>query len=110
MSFDQLVKAKIREALNQGRLDHLRGSEQPLRLDEYFSLPEEHRLAYTQLRDSGFILEEVSLLRELGEMQSQLECATDPAKPQELPQQIEDKRLRLNPLLESHRRKHSKRK
>lgn len=105
MSFDQLVEAKIREALDQGRLDHLRVSGQPLRLDEYFSLPEEYRLIYTLLKDSGFIPEEVSLLRELGEVKAQLESTTDAAKQRELQQQMENKKLRLNLLLESYRRK-----
>lgn len=108
MSFDRVVEAKIREALEQGHLEKLRGSGKPLRLEEYFSLPEETRLTYTLLKDSGFVPEEVHLLREINELKAQLEEIPDEdERRRELRRQVEDKTLKLNLLLEQYRRKRS---
>jgi hypothetical protein len=50
-----VAEAKIREALADGLLDHLPGAGKPLVLEDLSRLPPEGRMAYTILKNSGFV-------------------------------------------------------
>jgi hypothetical protein len=63
-SIEELIQKWIAENPNE----RLPGSGQPLDLDEYFRWPEDLRLAYSLLKNSGHVPEEVELLREIGRL------------------------------------------
>jgi len=65
---DQIAEQKIIEAILNGELDDLPGQGQPLRLDDDRSVPEELRVAYRVLKNSGFPPPEVSLRKEIAGM------------------------------------------
>ena len=65
---DQIAEQKITEAILNGELDNLPGQGQPLRLDDDCSVPEELRVAYRVLKNSGFLPAEVSLRKEIAGM------------------------------------------
>ncbi|MDR2076709.1 MAG: DUF1992 domain-containing protein [Desulfovibrio sp.] len=50
-----IAEGKIREALENGAFDHLPGAGKPLVLEDLSHLPPETRLAYTILKNSGFV-------------------------------------------------------
>jgi hypothetical protein len=52
---DQIAEQKITEAILNGELDDLPGQGQPLRLDDGSFVPEELRMAYRVLKNSGFL-------------------------------------------------------
>ena len=52
MSFSRIAENRIREAIERGEFDNLPGSGQPLSLEEYFSTPEDVRLAHSPARPS----------------------------------------------------------
>jgi len=62
------VEEAIQEARRRGELDNLPGHGKPLDHTEYFSHPEEHRIAARLLKNSGFVPPEVELMRERGEL------------------------------------------
>jgi DnaJ-like protein len=51
MSWSHIVEKRIREAIAQGQFENLPGAGQPLNLEEYFSTPEEVRMAYFDLEE-----------------------------------------------------------
>jgi hypothetical protein len=54
---DFLVEQRLQEAVSRGELSNLPGEGRPLELDEDPLVPEDLRLAYRILKNSGFMLE-----------------------------------------------------
>lgn len=55
-----VAEERIREARERGEFDDLPGAGRPLDLDGYFGIPEDLRMAYTLLRNSGHLAEDAS--------------------------------------------------
>ena len=105
MSFDRIAEQKIREAMENGEFDDLEGSGKPLReLDAYFAAPEDLRLGYWVLKSSGFIPEEVSILREVGLLKEQLRNCVDSAERARIDSQIRHLQLKYDLIMERYRK------
>ena len=75
MSFiDQIVDQKIAEAIAHGELSGLPGEGAPLPPDDAALVPEELRVAYRVLRNSGFVPTEVAALRDIGDLERHLQA------------------------------------
>jgi hypothetical protein len=101
LAIEELIQKWLAENPNE----RLPGAGQPLDLDEYFRWPEELRLAYSVLKSSGHVPEEVELLREIGELKQRLAKAIDTAGRKDLERRIQEQEVALNIKLERHRRK-----
>jgi hypothetical protein len=99
------IEEIIQKWLAENPNERLPGAGQPLDLDEYFRWPEELRLAYSVLKSSGHLPEEVELLREIGELKQRLARATDAAGRKDLERRIQEQEVALNIKLERHRRR-----
>ncbi|HVN43076.1 MAG TPA: DnaJ family domain-containing protein [Steroidobacteraceae bacterium] len=77
---DQLVEARIREAASRGEFDNLPGAGRPVALDDDRMVPEELRVAYRLLRNSGHVPPELELRREIHSVEALLVAAGDPAQ------------------------------
>jgi hypothetical protein len=75
--FDQLVERRIAEAMEAGAFDDLPGAGRPLDLDDDRLVPEELRVAYRILRNSGFLPPEVGERREAANLRDLLRAACD---------------------------------
>jgi len=108
MVFDRLADRRIREAISEGKFDHLprRGA---IDLDEYFKLPADLRMAYSILKSAGCVPEEVELLREADRLETELASATDDARRATLRRELADARLKLDLALERAKRQRSSR-
>lgn len=62
---DQIAEQKIIEAIYNGELNNLPGEGQPLHLDDDSLVPEELRVAYRILKNSGFLPPEAKLRKEI---------------------------------------------
>jgi hypothetical protein len=62
---DQIAEKKIIEAILKGELDYLPGQGQPLRPDDDSLVPEELRVAYRLLKNSGFLPAAANLRKEI---------------------------------------------
>ena len=69
---DDIAEAQIRRAVERGDFDNLPGAGKPLLLEDDTLVPEELRMAYRVLKMSGFIPEEVSLRRDIRELEQLL--------------------------------------
>ena len=50
-----VAEQKIQDALQNGEFDHLPGTGKPLAMEDLSHLPPEARMAYTILKNSGFV-------------------------------------------------------
>ena len=66
---DSLAEEKISAAIRNGDLDGLPGQGQPLCLDDDLAVPAELRVAYRLLKNSGHLPPELSLRREIEQVE-----------------------------------------
>lgn len=69
-----IAEQRIREAMEQGCFDNVPGAGKPLQLEDQSHIPPELRMAYTVLRNAGYVPQEVEDRKEaysLAELLSQ---------------------------------------
>ena len=76
---DQIAEIKIKEALEQGQLDDLPGQGKPVNLEDDRTVPEEFRMAYRILKNSGFVPPEIQLRGEINALEATLSSIEDAA-------------------------------
>jgi hypothetical protein len=86
---EKIAEQRIREALERGEFDNLRGAGKPLALDEDSDVPQELRAAYRILKNSGFVPPEVELRREIANAEQLLLEALTPADCEHANQRLE---------------------
>jgi hypothetical protein len=99
------IEEVIQKWLAENPNERLPGAGEPLDLDEYFRWPEELRLAYSLLKNSGHVPEEVVLLREIADLKRRLADSTDARTGEEIMQRIREQEVALNIKIERHRRR-----
>jgi len=104
MSFDKIVEAIIKEAMERGEFEDLPGKGKPIDLTAYFDAPEEIRMAYSILKNAGVAPREVDLLKGIAELKQILAALLDEKKKQEIQKQIEKKQVEFNLMMEQQRR------
>ena len=104
MSFDTIVEAIIKDAMERGEFADLPGKGKPIDLTAYFDTPEEVRLAHSILKNAGVAPREVDLLKEIAELKQILPALLDEKKKQEIQSQIEKKHVEFSLMLEQQRR------
>ena len=72
---DLIAERKIAEAEAAGELRDLPGAGAPLDLDDDPLIPEDLRMAYRILKNAGLVPEEVTLLREIGQLEAHVRDA-----------------------------------
>jgi hypothetical protein len=100
MSFDRIVEAIIKEAMERGEFDNLPGKGKPIDLSEYFETPEEVRLAHSVLKGAGMTPREVDLLKEIAELKQIQAGFVDEKKKQEIGIQIRQKQVEFSLMME----------
>ncbi|MDN5293713.1 MAG: hypothetical protein PWQ31_1018 [Eubacteriales bacterium] len=101
-----IAEQKIREAIERGELDNLPGKGKPLEIEDLSLVPEDLRAGYIILKNAGVLPEEMELKKELVTLERLIESCYDEEERQELKQQLNEKILRFNILME--RRKASR--
>ena len=107
MSFDRIVEAIIKEAMERGEFDNLPGKGKPIDLTQYFETPEEVRLVNSVLKNAGMTSREVDLLKEVAELKQILAAVFDEQKKQEIEKQIQQKQVEFSLLMERQKRQRS---
>ena len=100
MTFDRLAENRIREAMEQGEFDNLPGAGQPLSLEEYFSAPEDLRMAHSVLKNANCRPLEVELLNEIARIELAMTAAPDATARERLQRELANRRIELAILLE----------
>ena len=110
MSFDRIVEALIKDAMERGEFDNLSGKGKPIDLTEYFEAPEEVRMAHSMLKNAGMTSREVDLLKEIAELKQVLEAVLDEKKKQEIQKQIRQKQVEFSLMMERQKRERKSKK
>jgi DNA-binding response OmpR family regulator len=90
----------IRNSIQRGELDNLKGKGKPLDLNDYFNTPEDIRLGYTLLKNAGYIPEEVQLLNQISEIKGKISQEKIESKLKELRKQLRDIQLKYDLQME----------
>lgn len=98
------AESRIARAIQNGELDHLPGAGKPLPADPYANLSASIRSAARVLGNSGFVPEEVDLLREMNEAREALSTAADDNELSARMREFRDAELRYNLAMDRHRR------
>ena len=98
--FSRIAEARIRAAVEQGEFDHLPAAGKPLDLEEYFSAPEDLRMAFSILKSANCVPSEIALLSEISRLQQAVASATDIAPREELQRRLVNRQTELAIVLE----------
>jgi hypothetical protein len=104
MPFSRIAENRIREALEQGQFENLPGAGQPLNLEEYFSAPEDLRMAYSILRSANCAPVEVELVSEIARLERALAQSENTTTRRALQRTLTDRQTQLAVMLERRRR------
>jgi hypothetical protein len=104
MSLDRLVDEMIREAMARGEFDNLPGHGKPQNLDSYFAAPEDLRMAWSVLKNAGYLPEEAQLMKDIAALKERLAAAPSETERAKLKKALDDKLLSFNVLLEQRQR------
>jgi len=105
MPFSRIAENRIREAMAQGRFENLPGAGKPLNLEEYFSTPEDLRMAYSILKSANCVPAEVELLNEVSRLERAIGESVDATSRQPLQRALTDRRTQLAVMLEHRSRR-----
>ncbi len=95
-----IAEEKIRAALRKGDFDNLPGKGKPLPKDDLAGIPDELRIGYKILKNSGFVPPEVQLKKEMVTLEELIACCKDEKERTELNKRLNEKIIRFNNLME----------
>lgn len=95
-----IAENRIREAIAKGEFENLPGAGKPLRLEEYFSTPEDLRVAFSILKNANCLPAEVELLNEISRLEQAIGETSHAVAQQELRRTLADRQTQLAIVLE----------
>jgi len=95
-----LAENKIKEAIENGELDDIKGKGKPLHLEDLSRIPEELRAGYILLKNSGVLPEEINLKKEIKKLEDLLEYCYDDKEYRKVEVKLNEKILHYNMLME----------
>ena len=72
-----IAEQRIIEAQQQGAFDNLAGAGKPLHLEDDSAIPEDLRMAYKVLKNSGYVPEAIAQRKEISNLMDMLEKESD---------------------------------
>ena len=104
MDFAWIVaEDKIKTSMKNGDFDDLPGKGKPQRLEDLSMIPEDLRIAYKVLKNSGYLPEEAELQKELFSLEELLKYCSDEQDREEIKGRISVKKLQYNQLSQERR-------
>jgi hypothetical protein len=105
MSIESAIEQIIREGMERGEFDHLKGKGKPLDLTDYFNTPEDVRMGFSILKSNDFVPEEVVIMKELATLKEEIGAAPNEAERASLSSKYSGLKLKLSLLLDERRRR-----
>ena len=96
----KIAEQRIREAMERGEFDNLPFHGKPIKLDDLVGVPEPLRMGYKILKNAGVLPEEIQLKKEIVSLKTLLDACYDETDRQTLQQQMNEKMLRYNMMME----------
>lgn len=95
-AFSKIAEQRIREAIENGELDNLEGAGKPLDLHDETWVPEDLRMAYRILKNSGCIPPELELRKEIVNLRDLLNTIDDDKERLKRFRELNFKLMKLN--------------
>jgi hypothetical protein len=105
MPFSRIAENRIAEAMREGVFDDLPGRGEPLDLEEYFSAPEDLRMAYSILKSANYVPSEVLLRNEVARLQDAVARASTVESRESLQRTLTERQTELAIVQERRRRR-----
>ena len=96
--FTRIAEQRIREAIENGEFDNLKGMGKPLDLGDEAWIPEDLRMAYRILKNSGCLPAELELRKEVLNLRELINTIDDNEERIKKIRQLNFKLLKLNEL------------
>ena len=103
--FTRIAESLISDAIRRGEFENLPGAGKPLNLEEYFSAPEDLRMAFSVLKSANCAPAEVELLNEVSRLERAIADASDAATKQSLQRALVHRQTQLAVVLERRSRR-----
>ena len=101
MAGESAVDKWMREAEASGELKHIKGFGKPFKSDDAFAAtPEELKLAFKVLKDSGYVPPQVEMFKELAELRTKLAEETDEDKRKVIQKQMAERQMKIQMFAE----------
>lgn len=101
MDRDEAAAKWVRDAEKSGEMKNLKGFGKPLNSDDAFdATPEELKLAFKVLKDSGYVPPQVAYFKELAELRARLAKETDDEKRKAIQKQMAEKQMKIQMFAE----------
>ncbi|MGA9997259.1 MAG: DUF1992 domain-containing protein [Pyrinomonadaceae bacterium] len=104
MKYESMIEQMIREAMERGEFDNLKGEGEPVDLNTYFAAPEDWRIGFSLMKNAGVVPEEMELLKEVNAMKQELSVCKDEEERRKLKKRIDETMLKYNLLKERYKR------
>jgi hypothetical protein len=101
--FSRIAESRIQEAIAQGHFEKLPGAGKPLNLEEYFSTPEDLRMAFSILKNANCAPAEVELMKDVSRLERVIAETSDVTTKQQLQKTLAHRRIELAITLERRR-------
>lgn len=95
------VEELIRLAIEHGEFKDLAGQGKPVDLSDYFNTPENIRLTYSILKNTGILPEEIEHLNNIEQLRLELKSCADDLRKKQINKKINELLLNTNLLRES---------
>lgn len=92
----KIAEKRIREAMDRGEFDNLRGAGKPLVFEDETWIPEDLRLAYRVLRNAGCIPPELELRKEIISLKDLMDTLDDDKERMRKFRELNFKMMKLN--------------
>lgn len=102
--FEELVEAKIQEAMRKGEFDNLPFGK-PIDLSYWASLPQDIRAGYMLLQNAGYAPEEVYMLKDMGELRERLAGSNNPEQRAAIRKKLREMDLNYSMMIERQKRR-----
>jgi len=97
--FQIISEDRIKKAYQNGEFDNLPGFGKPLKPEDLSSIPEELRMAYKVLKNSGYTEEESRLRQEMLTIEDLLKTCDEDNEKENLKRKLNEKLLRFNQVM-----------
>lgn len=104
----RMAEEKIQQAITEGQFDNLPGKGKPLELEDLSGMPQDMRMSYLMMKNSGFLPEEVQVKKEIASLEEMIEYCKDPDEKERHKRKLSEKELRWKMLLEKQSLSHNR--
>jgi len=95
----RIAEERIREAIEKGEFDNLPGKGKPLKLDDDSLVPEDLRMAYRVLKNTGYLPPELELKKEILSLRDLINTIDDDEKRLRRLRELNFKLMKLSIML-----------